>query len=226
MSHLLLYLLTVLQYSGLIALWILGAVVLMSFVFYASHASSVGHRLLNLLAFLCSPLACLATSLWYGLVLGKLGLALIFGVLIVPSILLFPLLVNLCLLPFYFARWIDRKLWPIRTFPQPMNDSNPPTNPTDKLVTEAEQLQKGSLANEILIRDTLLPAYAAASAKQGEEIPMDTMVEPFLSKAPTGGPGRMTWQEIWVFQTRPKTAVRITFTEDGKGGADYAIGMN
>ena len=76
------------------------------------------------------------------------------------------------------------------------------------------------------LRTSLTPGRAAAGAKRKAEIPQETMIEPHLSKAPTGRPGSMTWEEIWVFQTTPKTAVRITFTEDGKGGADYAIRMN
>ena len=121
---------------------------------------------------------------------------------------------------------------PDKVSPQPtlpsMDPILPPTNPPacDALVSEAERLQQGSMANETLINDTLFSAYAAAGAKRTAEIPQETMIEPHLSKAPTGRPGSMTWEEIWVFQTTPKTAVRITFTEDGKGGADYAIRMN
>ena len=109
-----------------------------------------------------------------------------------------------------------------------MNPILPPTNPPacDALVSEAERLQQGSMATEKLINDTLFSAYAAAGAKRKAEIPQETMIEPHLSKEPQGVRGSMAWEEIWVFQTTPKTAVRITFTEDGKGGADYAIRMN
>ena len=217
-------------------------------------------------------------SVWY-MCVGKLGLALVLGGLVLPAMPLVPLLVDLVedllLSLFHLAKglvflaknlpkaavhfangtvWLAKAsagflswLWlrirgrldglanhgkPDKVSPQPtlpsMNPILPPTNPSacDALVSEAECLQQGSMANEQLIQDTLFAAYAAAGAKRGAQIPQETMIEPHLLKEPQGVRGRMTWQEIWVFQTVPKTAVRITFTEDGKGGADYAIQMN
>ena len=43
-------------------------------------------------------------SLWYFLFVGKLGLALILGGLVLPAVPLTPLVANLCLLPFHLVK--------------------------------------------------------------------------------------------------------------------------
>jgi len=95
-------------------------------------------------------------------------------------------------------------------------------SPTE-LVSEAELLPPGSLADENLTKAVRSLANSAAGAKRNEQLPLETPVRPYLSKAPQGEPGRRTWEELWVFQAEPKTAVRLTFTENGKGGTEFAI---
>lgn len=194
----------------------------------------------NLIRLVCS-LGLLAASVW-GLCGGRLDPAAVFAVRAFAVVLIFPMVVMTAVFVLAAAgqaaslanKADQEKLSPTqaslpklaRNLSSPaMNPTIPPSNPPTNadLVAEAEQLEKGSLANEKLIQDTLFSAYTAASAKRNAVIPQETMVEPYLSKAPEGGRGRMTWEEIWVFQTQPKTAVRITFTEDGAGGADFAI---
>ena len=243
MSNILPYLLTVLEYLGLIAVVCLDLVVCfvmsflnLAFAFDAPKSEDKAASILGLLLLLViGSLGLQAAAIWYGIHLGKLWLALVFGVLTIPAYLFMLLLAAVaegaCELLCSRGRQdglanqgnLDNALnHPILPA---MDASIPPTNPPacDALVAEAEQHQKGSVANQQLIQDTLFSAYTAASAKRNAVIPEETMVEPYLSKAPEGGRGRMTWEEIWVFQTQPKTAVRITFTEDGAGGADFAI---
>ena len=261
MSNFFPHLLSVVEYLGLIALTLFNLRVfprLANGVVMATLMGGGGES--SVLGLAVFPLSCsagiLALSVW-SIWVGKLGLALISGVLALPVVLPAGAVgMVFCVFPLRFALmglvrlwiWLERLLRPGRpaaqtlslahhgnsdkVIPQTnqpsMNPDLPPTNPTacDTLVSEAEQLPPGSMANDKLIEDTRLPAYAAAGAKRGAGIPRETMFEPHLSKAPRGVPGRMTWEEIWVFQTTPKTAVRITFTEDGKGGAGFAIGMN
>ena len=261
MSNFFPHLLSVVEYLGLIALTLfnlrvfprLANGVVMPTLMGGGGESSV----LGLAVF---PLSCsagiLALSVW-SIWVGKLGLALISGVLALPVVLPAGAVgMVFCVFPLRFALmglvrlwiWLERLLRPGRpaaqtlslahhgnsdkVIPQTnqpsMNPDLPPTNPTacDALVSEAEQLPPGSMANEKLIEDCLMTAFITASAKHQSQIPLETMVEPHISRQPAGSRGRMAWEEIWVFQTTPKTAVRVAFEEDGKGGAGFAIGQN
>ena len=189
---------------------------------------------LSLLLNLAGVLLCSIGQLLAGLLLatGHRPLAELFAILPWIDFGLFVGVFVLMFVTLAVSEWLVNQGKPDKVNPQPdsqsMNSSIPPTIPPacDALVSEAAQLPPGTMANKKLIEDTLFAAYAAAGAKRGAQIPQETMIEPHLSKEPQGVRGSMTWEEIWVFQTQPKTAVRITFTEDGKGGADYAIRMN
>ena len=220
------------------------------FAFDAPNSEEKLPSVLGLILLLVlASLSIQGAAIWYGLHLGKLWLALVLGVLTIPA---YPFVMFLAAVVEVACGW--RRTWlqrlvrpsrpaaqasslakqgnPDKVIPQTnqpsMNPDLPPTNPTacDALVSEAEQLPPGSMANEKLIEDCLMTAFITASAKHQSQIPLETMVEPHISRQPAGSRGRMAWEEILVFQTTPKTAVRVAFEEDGKGGAGFAIGQN
>ena len=184
MSTILPHLLTVLEYLGLIAVGCLDLVVCfgmsfmnLAFAFDNPKSEEKALSILGLLLFLVfGSLGLQAASIWYGIHLGKLWLALIFGVLTIPA---YPFLLLLAAGVQVGCEWLcscgrlnglANQGEPDKVPPQPilpsMNPHTPPTNPStsDALVSETEQLQRGSLANEQLINDTMLPAYTAAGA--------------------------------------------------------------
>lgn len=76
-------------------------------------------------------------------------------------------------------------------------------------------IRAGSLANEILVRDTMLPVMAGAHA-QGCRSPQG--VVPFVKAEPSGAEGARRWQEIWVVRCGNRNyPMEITFRETGSG---------
>jgi len=82
-------------------------------------------------------------------------------------------------------------------------------------------LQKGSLANQQLIRDALLGVHAKAGTLGCQKI---DSYQPYVLAMPQGSPGSRVWWERWVVvcgvQTYP---IDIRFNESGPGAADYTI---
>ena len=75
---------------------------------------------------------------------------------------------------------------------------------------------EGTLANEQLVRDATTALHKIVGG-----------TEPFVKfvvQQPVGPSGKKAWREVWVYnlKIRPKQFI-ITFQEDGKGSADYAI---
>ncbi len=82
-------------------------------------------------------------------------------------------------------------------------------------------LQKGSLANQKLVRDTM-PGVAGKSATLGCQ--RIESVDPYILAMPSGTPGSRTWQERWVVGCAGKShPIDIVFTEAGLDAANYTI---
>ncbi|MDO4693484.1 MAG: hypothetical protein Q4A62_02505 [Eikenella sp.] len=83
------------------------------------------------------------------------------------------------------------------------------------LETPAGVIRAGSMANEILVRDTMTPVMISAQAR-GCQSPQG--VVPFLKAEPGGAVGRRQWREIWVVQCGNQNyPVDVTFKETATG---------
>jgi hypothetical protein len=83
-------------------------------------------------------------------------------------------------------------------------------------------LQKGSLANQQLIRDALVGVNAKAGAL-GCTKKIDSF-QPYVLAMPHGSPGSRVWWERWVIVCGEQTyPIDIRFNESGLGAADYTI---
>lgn len=82
-------------------------------------------------------------------------------------------------------------------------------------------IQKGSLANQQLIQDTMLGVVGKAATLGCKHV--DSYV-PYVVALPTGAPGSRVWRERWVVTCARKTyPIEIRFNESGVGAADYSI---
>jgi len=82
-------------------------------------------------------------------------------------------------------------------------------------------LQKGSLANQQLIRDTMLGVVGKAATLGCKKI---DSYEPYVVAMPQGMPGSRVWRERWLVNCSGKTyPIDIRFNESGMGAADYII---
>lgn len=76
-------------------------------------------------------------------------------------------------------------------------------------------IRAGSMANEILVRDTMTPVLVSAHTRGCQNA---QGVTPFLKADPSGAVGRRQWQEIWVVQCANQNyPVDITFQETATG---------
>jgi hypothetical protein len=83
-------------------------------------------------------------------------------------------------------------------------------------------IQKGSLANEILIRDTMI-GVAAKLAQFGCHNP-ENIKEFYVVARPTGPDGAMIWKEKWIVTGCGKEyPVNITFNQTGHHSASYTV---
>lgn len=83
------------------------------------------------------------------------------------------------------------------------------------LEVPADVIRAGSMANEILVRDTMTPVMITAQTK-GCQSPQG--VTPFLKAEPSGEVGQRQWQEVWVVQCGNQNyPVDITFKETATG---------
>ncbi|EGY51589.1 hypothetical protein [Neisseria shayeganii] len=83
------------------------------------------------------------------------------------------------------------------------------------LEAPAGAIRAGSMANEILVRDTMTPVMISAHT-QGCQSPQG--VAPFLKAEPSGAVGQRQWQEIWVVQCGNQNyLVDVTFKETATG---------
>jgi hypothetical protein len=84
-------------------------------------------------------------------------------------------------------------------------------------------VQKGTLANSNLIRDTKLFA-AAKLGSMGYHITPTQPFTAYVVSMPTGAAGARAWAERWVFAIDGKEVpITIDFKADGKGSADFSI---
>ena len=82
-------------------------------------------------------------------------------------------------------------------------------------------LQKGTLANQQLIRDTM--AGVAGKAATLGCMKIDSWV-PYVLALPQGAPGSRVWRERWIVDCSGTTyPIDIRFNESGMGAADYTI---
>ena len=82
-------------------------------------------------------------------------------------------------------------------------------------------LQKGSLANQQLIRDALVGVHAKAGALGCSKV---DAYQPYVLAEPQGTPGQQVWRERWVVSCqRHKYPIDIRFNESGAGAADWTI---
>lgn len=82
-------------------------------------------------------------------------------------------------------------------------------------------LQKGTLANPQLIRDTM--AGVAGKAATLGCMKIDSWV-PYVLALPHGAPGSRVWRERWIVNCSGRTyPIDIRFNESGMGAADYTI---
>lgn len=80
----------------------------------------------------------------------------------------------------------------------------------------AGAIQTGTLGNEVLLQDALLPAMVQASAMGCDKV---ISFKPFVAQLPSGNAGSRIWKELWQFscQNGKKPLVKMTFTETAKG---------
>ena len=82
-------------------------------------------------------------------------------------------------------------------------------------------VQKGTLANPKLLRDTSVGVAAAAGTLGILSI---EKALPYVTQLPQGEPGSRAWAERWVvFQGTTTATIDIRFQEDGAGGATWTI---
>ena len=81
----------------------------------------------------------------------------------------------------------------------------------------ASTAEEGSLANSILIRDTVAGLEEVTSWSLKE-----TDFRKFVIQEPIGPPGQKAWRELWIKYEQNFRFI-ITFSEDGLGGADFEI---
>jgi hypothetical protein len=94
--------------------------------------------------------------------------------------------------------------------------------PTGSLKLPPGVVQAGSLANEILIRDTMMAVQTKVYAL-GCDKP-ETIKQFYVVSLPTGPEGLQTWQEKWIVAgCGQEYPVDITFRLDGHGGAFYDV---
>ena len=82
-------------------------------------------------------------------------------------------------------------------------------------------IQKGTLANPKLLRDSALGVNAVAGTLGITRI---EKAQPYVTQLPEGAPGSRAWKERWiVFQGDKTAAIDICFSEDGAGAANWSI---
>jgi hypothetical protein len=82
-------------------------------------------------------------------------------------------------------------------------------------------LQKGSLANEQLVRDAMMGVSGKAATLGCAKI--DTF-QPYVLALPEGNPGARVWRERWVVSCAGhEYPINIRFNESGPTAADYAV---
>jgi hypothetical protein len=90
-------------------------------------------------------------------------------------------------------------------------------------VLPAGVVQKGTLANSNLIRDTK-PVAAAKLGSMGYNITPTQAFTAYVVSMPTGAAGARAWTERWVYVIDGKEVpITIDFKADGKGSADFSI---
>jgi hypothetical protein len=117
----------------------------------------------------------------------------------------------------------------------PMDNLQTPTTPNAKQIAlrvketldanTGRVLKKGSLCNEILMRDTTNKIFSELE-KQGLITKGEALVEIGVTVLPSGPPNNKIWMEDWVIHTpKGKIPFHLVFVEDGKGGA-FFIGVD
>lgn len=85
----------------------------------------------------------------------------------------------------------------------------------------AGAIQKGSLSNQQLIKDTMVGVYqkmAVLGCTKPESY------EPYVVSMPKGNVGSRIWRELWVVKgCNTNYPVYITFSEDGLSAANYIV---
>ena len=81
----------------------------------------------------------------------------------------------------------------------------------------ASTAEQGTLANSVLVRDTVAGLEQVMSWTLEE-----TDFLKFVIQEPVGPPGRRAWRELWI-KRKQNFRFIITFSEDGLGGADFEI---
>jgi hypothetical protein len=88
-------------------------------------------------------------------------------------------------------------------------------NPTYRII------QRGSLCNEILLKDTTNAIMRDVQKRKKLDSP-SAMLEIGVTAKPTGTPGNFLWMELWKVNT-PTGSISypMVFAEDGQGGAFF-----
>jgi hypothetical protein len=82
-------------------------------------------------------------------------------------------------------------------------------------------IQEGSLANQQLIRDTMLGVAGKAATLGCQSI---DSYKPYVVAMPEGSPGSQVWREKWIVTCQGNHySIDIRFNESGSGAADYQI---
>lgn len=84
-----------------------------------------------------------------------------------------------------------------------------------------DALQKGSLANQQLVRDALMGVHSKAGALGCTKV---DSYQPYVLAQPQGLPGHRVWRERWVVACQGhEHPIDIRFSESGLDAADWTI---